>query len=112
VQSDADPVMWILHGENRTVLVMFYLENGLVAALTDVEARVSAFSCKASHCGQSCAPPGPSNGPNSMGPCRLASWVVAIAERYATSPSSRQVCARPKPRWRSGRVNWSVGPAP
>jgi hypothetical protein len=38
VQSDADPALWILHGENSTVLSMFYVDDGLVAARTDVEA--------------------------------------------------------------------------
>jgi hypothetical protein len=38
VQSDADPALWILHGENGTVLTMFYVEDGLVAVRTDVEA--------------------------------------------------------------------------
>jgi hypothetical protein len=39
VQSDAEPALWILHGENGTVLSMFYVDDGLVvAARTDVEA--------------------------------------------------------------------------
>jgi hypothetical protein len=38
VQSDADPALWILHGENGTVLSMFYLDDGLVATRTDVKA--------------------------------------------------------------------------
>jgi hypothetical protein len=71
--------------------------------------RVSAVSCKPSHCRQSCAPLGPSNGRNSAGPRRIASWVVATAERYAASPSSGPVCARPKPPWRMRRVSCSVG---
>jgi hypothetical protein len=37
-QSDADPALWILHGENGTVLSMFYVDDGQVAARTDVEA--------------------------------------------------------------------------
>jgi hypothetical protein len=55
---------------------------------------------------------GPSNGQTSVGPWRIASWVVATAERYAALPSSGPVCARPKPPWRSGRVSWSVGGLP
>jgi hypothetical protein len=31
VQSDADPALWILHGENSTELSMFYVEDGLVS---------------------------------------------------------------------------------
>jgi hypothetical protein len=38
LKSDADPGLWILHGKNGTVLSMFYVDNGLVAARTDVEA--------------------------------------------------------------------------
>jgi hypothetical protein len=38
VQSDADPALWILHGENGTVLSMVDMDDGLVAARTDVEA--------------------------------------------------------------------------
>jgi hypothetical protein len=39
VQYDADSALWILHGENGTVLSMFYMDDGLVvAAGTDVEA--------------------------------------------------------------------------
>jgi hypothetical protein len=38
----------------------------------------------------------------------IASWVVATAERYAASPSSGPVCARPKPLWRIGRASCSV----
>jgi hypothetical protein len=38
VQSDADPALLILHGENDTLLSMFYVDDGPVAAHTDVEA--------------------------------------------------------------------------
>jgi hypothetical protein len=31
-QFDADPALWILHGEGGAVLVMFYVDDGLVAA--------------------------------------------------------------------------------
>jgi hypothetical protein len=39
----------------------------------------------------------------------IASWAVATAERYAASPSSGPVCARPEPPWRIGRASCSVG---
>jgi hypothetical protein len=59
-----------------------------------------------------CAPLGPSSGQTSVGPWCIASWVVATAERDASSPSSGPVCARPEPPWRSGRASWSVrGPS-
>ena len=37
-QSDADPSLWILHGEGGAVLAMFYVDDGLVAARTAAEA--------------------------------------------------------------------------
>jgi hypothetical protein len=37
-QSDADPALWILHGKGGAVLAMFYVDDGLVAAKTVVEA--------------------------------------------------------------------------
>jgi hypothetical protein len=37
-QSDDDPALWILHGEGGAVLVMFYVDDGLVAAKTTAEA--------------------------------------------------------------------------
>jgi hypothetical protein len=37
-QSDADPALWILHGEGGAVLVMFYVDDGLAAAKTMAEA--------------------------------------------------------------------------
>jgi hypothetical protein len=40
VQSDADPALWILHGEHGTVLSMFYVDDKLVAARTDADALV------------------------------------------------------------------------
>jgi hypothetical protein len=43
------------------------------------------------------------------GPVAKASWVVATAERYAASPLSGPVCAKPKPLCCIGRVSWSVG---
>ncbi|MEY2931251.1 MAG: hypothetical protein RL033_2000 [Pseudomonadota bacterium] len=38
VQSNADPALWILHGENGAVMAMFYVDDGLVAARTAAEA--------------------------------------------------------------------------
>jgi hypothetical protein len=37
-QSDADPSLWILHGEGGAVFAMFYVDDGLVAARTAEEA--------------------------------------------------------------------------
>jgi hypothetical protein len=37
-QSDADPALWVLRGEGGAVLVMFYVDDGLVAAKTAAEA--------------------------------------------------------------------------
>jgi hypothetical protein len=37
-QSDADPALWIWRWEGGAVLVMFYVDNGLVAAKTAAEA--------------------------------------------------------------------------
>lgn len=37
-QSDADPSLWILHGEGGAVFAMFYVDDGLVAARTAAEA--------------------------------------------------------------------------
>lgn len=37
-QSDADPSLWILHGDLGAVLAMFYVDDGLVAARTAAEA--------------------------------------------------------------------------
>jgi hypothetical protein len=38
VQSDADPAPWILFGDGITVLAMFYVDDGLVAAKTAADA--------------------------------------------------------------------------
>jgi hypothetical protein len=38
VQSDADPAQWILFGDGGTVLAMFYVDDGLLAARTAPEA--------------------------------------------------------------------------
>ena len=38
VPSNADPSLWILHGERGAVLAMFYVDDGLVAARTAAEA--------------------------------------------------------------------------
>jgi hypothetical protein len=61
--------------------------------------RVSTLSCKPLQFGRSCSPPGPWNGRDSVGAWRRASWVVATAERYAASPSSRPVCFGGGGRW-------------
>jgi hypothetical protein len=37
-QSDADPSLWILHGDSGAVFAMFYVDDGLVAARTAAEA--------------------------------------------------------------------------
>jgi hypothetical protein len=37
-QSDVDPALWVLRGEGGAVLVMFYVDDGLVAAKTAAEA--------------------------------------------------------------------------
>jgi hypothetical protein len=38
VQSNADPSLWILHGEHGTTMAMFYVDDGLMAARTADEA--------------------------------------------------------------------------
>jgi hypothetical protein len=38
VQSNADPSLWILHGEHGATMAMFYVDDGLVAARTADEA--------------------------------------------------------------------------
>jgi hypothetical protein len=38
VQSDADPSLWIFHGDGGAVMAMFYVDDGLVAARTAAEA--------------------------------------------------------------------------
>jgi hypothetical protein len=42
VQSDADPVLWILFGDGGTVLAMFHVDDGLLAARTAAGADGSA----------------------------------------------------------------------
>ena len=39
VQSNADPGLWLLYGENGTVMCMFYVEDGLAAVRSDEEAE-------------------------------------------------------------------------
>jgi len=39
VQSNADPGLWLLHGEEGAVMCMFYVDDGLVAARSDSEAE-------------------------------------------------------------------------
>jgi hypothetical protein len=38
VQSQADPSLWMLHGKGGTVMTLFYVDDGLVAARTAAEA--------------------------------------------------------------------------
>ena len=39
VQSNADPRLWLLCGENGAVICMFYVDDGLAPALSDEEAE-------------------------------------------------------------------------
>jgi hypothetical protein len=39
VQSNADPGLWLLYGENGAVMCMFYVDDGLAAARSDEEAE-------------------------------------------------------------------------
>ena len=39
VQSNADPGLWLLYGENGAVMCMFYVDDGLAAARSDKEAE-------------------------------------------------------------------------
>jgi hypothetical protein len=41
-QSDADPALWILRGESGAVLVMFYVDDGLV--VTKIAAEADALA--------------------------------------------------------------------
>ena len=39
VQSNADPGLWLLYGENGAIMCMFYVDNSLAAARSDEEAE-------------------------------------------------------------------------
>ena len=39
VQSNAEPGLWLLYGENGAVMCMFYVDDGLAAASSDEEAE-------------------------------------------------------------------------
>ena len=39
VQSNADPGLWLLYGENEAIICMFYVDDGLAAARSDEEAE-------------------------------------------------------------------------
>jgi hypothetical protein len=43
VQSNADPSLWILHGEDGVVLSLSNVDDGLVAGRTSKEATAGEF---------------------------------------------------------------------
>jgi hypothetical protein len=84
VQSDADPALWILHGETGTVLSMFNVDDGLVAARTDL-LRLMHWS--------SWWPPSLRSGPSVS---QRTFWASRSAGIMQPTPSSLPRKARPQ----------------